>query len=74
MQYNDAKYCGYAWFAFLPLIVARIVEMPFHQLPQRQEDIIRECIVAITQGPFLEEREFQTRMGSTRAELDAVLT
>ena len=37
--------------------------MPFHQLPQRQKDLIRECIVAITQGPFLEEWEFQMRIG-----------
>jgi len=47
--------------------------MPFHQLPQRQKDLIRECIVAITQGPFLEEWEFQMRMGITRAELNTVL-
>ena len=74
MQYNNAKHFGFAWTAFWSPIVVSIVKMAFHQLPQRQEDIIRECMVAIAQGPFLEEWEFQTRMGSTRAELDAVLT
>lgn len=74
MQYNDVKHCGYAWFAFWSPIVASVVKMAFHQLPQRQKDLIRECMVAIAQGPFLGEWEFQTRMGSTRAELDAVLT
>ena len=47
--------------------------MAFHQLPRRQKDLIRECLVAVAQGPFLEEREFQIPTGITRAELETVL-
>lgn len=47
--------------------------MAFSQLPQREKELIHECMVAIAQGPFLDEWEFQTRIGITRAELMAVL-
>lgn len=55
------------------VIVAGVIKMAFHQLPQRQKDLIYECMVAIAQGPFLEEWEFQTRTGITRAELETVI-
>ncbi len=47
--------------------------MAISELSERDKQLVHECMVAIAQGPFLEEWEFQTRTGITRAQLNAVL-
>ena len=37
------------------------------ELNRSEQDTIRRCIVAILDGPFIEESEFQTRLGLDRA-------
>lgn len=44
-----------------------------HQLSERDQSIIRQCLKAAVEGPFFPEWEFHTLMGLTRQEMAHVL-
>ncbi|HEY6417946.1 MAG TPA: hypothetical protein VIX59_02995 [Candidatus Binataceae bacterium] len=47
--------------------------MFFAQLTEREQDIVRQCMNAIFKGPYIENPEFQTRLGINREALQKVI-
>ncbi len=43
--------------------------MAFEELSEHEREMIRQSINAILRGPFIEEAEFQTRLGIDRKQL-----
>lgn len=47
--------------------------MAFKELTDKEKDIVLQCMIAILEGPYIEDFEFQTRLGIDRAELMDVM-
>jgi hypothetical protein len=47
--------------------------MAFTKLDANDKELIRQCMVAIAEGPYIYDEEFQTKLGITRFELKQVL-
>jgi hypothetical protein len=47
--------------------------MAFSDLGDVDEDVVRKCSVAIVEGPWIEDWEFQTRLGIDREALRELL-
>jgi hypothetical protein len=43
-------------------------------LSEAELDTVRRCVIAILEGPFIDDWEFQTRLGVDRAALSTILT
>jgi hypothetical protein len=48
--------------------------MAFELLTKRQQEIIRECMVALAEGNYLDDWDFPIRTGITRDELRASIS
>ena len=48
--------------------------MPLRALDEEEQGIIRGCLVALLDGPFIDDWEFQTRLGFDRSSLRAILS
>ena len=47
--------------------------MTFERLSEKDKRIVRECMNAIVDGPFLDDFEFETRIGVDREEMRRIL-
>jgi len=47
--------------------------MAIESLPEEEREIIRSCLRAVLEGPFIDDDEFQTRLGVDRIALKELL-
>ena len=48
--------------------------MAFEKLDRDDQNVILQCLTAILKGPFIEEIEFQTRLGFDRSQLARIIS
>jgi hypothetical protein len=48
--------------------------MTLSQLGEADKDVVRACMIAIMEGPWIDDWEFQTRLGIDRDELRGLIS